>query len=116
MLGVKPTGDAPVQRIYTAQNPLMVAHVRNLLEEDNIEVVMRNFGLLGGAGELPPTAVWPELWLVNDSDEPRARRIVDAALAENAEPGQAWACAECGEVMEGQFDACWSCGAQRPAG
>ena len=103
-----------VKRIYSAQNPLMVAHVRNLLQEADIEVVMRNFGLMGAAGELPPTAVWPELWLVNEVDAPRAQQIVDSALEGRTESGQAWSCPQCGEVMEGQFDACWKCGAERP--
>ena len=28
---------------------------------------------------------------------------------------QSWRCPSCGEGLEGQFTACWKCGARRPA-
>ena len=28
--------------------------------------------------------------------------------------GAGWICAQCNEVIEGQFTACWQCGAERP--
>ena len=29
--------------------------------------------------------------------------------------GEPWACPQCGEHIEAQFDACWKCGEDRPA-
>jgi hypothetical protein len=55
---------------------------------------------------------------VSPSNAVRARQIIarhlkgaspsDAALA------PAWQCAMCGEMVEGQFQACWNCGAPKP--
>ena len=55
---------------------------------------------------------------VSPSNVARARQIIarhlkgaspsDAALA------PAWRCSSCGEMVEGQFQACWKCGQLRP--
>lgn len=43
-----------MKRVYTADTPLLVGHMRNILESEGIRCVIRNENLLGGAGELPP--------------------------------------------------------------
>ena len=54
-----------------------------------------------------------ELWLVDDSQEARAREIVEVANQAPQElPG--WTCAECGEEVEGHYAQCWRCGAEAP--
>lgn len=101
-----------MRRVYTAHSPLMVGHMRNILESEGIRCVVRNEGLLGGAGELPPNETWPELWVEREIDEARARRLVEEALA--YEPtGKPWTCKGCGEVLEPQFTECWNCGQHR---
>lgn len=86
-------------------------HVRNLLEAAGIAVTMRNEFLGGGAGELPPTEAWPELW-VAEEDYPRARQVIEQ-MDREAEAAS-WRCPRCGETIEGQFSACWNCGTSRP--
>ncbi|MCW8828501.1 MAG: DUF2007 domain-containing protein [Gammaproteobacteria bacterium] len=98
--------------LYTTSNTLLVNHVRNLLEAEGITVRMKNEFLGGGAGELPPTEAWPELW-VAEADYPAAKRVVDELGQEHSLP--AWRCPACGESIEGQFSACWNCGASRPS-
>jgi hypothetical protein len=102
-----------VKLLYSSPNAMLVNHVRNLLEAAGIEARMKNEFLGGGAGELPPTEAWPELW-VADEDYPGARRIVDELEQDVALPP--WRCANCGEEVEGQFSVCWNCGAPRPEG
>lgn len=97
--------------LYTTPNALLANHIRNLLEAAGIESRMKNEFLGGGAGELPPTEAWPELW-VAEQDVPRAQQIIDESEQGGALPP--WRCANCGEEVEGQFSACWNCGAQRP--
>ncbi len=99
--------------VYTSHSPLLVGHMRNLLETEGIRCVVRNMGLFGGAGELPPTAIWPELWVERPVDYERAERVIrEAQEAEPAKEG--WTCRGCGERLEGQFTECWKCGRQRP--
>ncbi|MDX1512358.1 MAG: DUF2007 domain-containing protein [Gammaproteobacteria bacterium] len=105
-----------MKRIYSSDNPLIVAHLRQVLEANHIACLTRNEFLLGGAGELPPTECWPELWVLEDFQEPRARELVEATLTPGSDCGAGWMCPACGETLEGQFTACWHCGAERPPG
>ncbi|MFO0873090.1 MAG: hypothetical protein U0575_03850 [Phycisphaerales bacterium] len=57
---------------------------------------------------------------VDASDLDAARRALEAARREAEEPselaapGPDWSCAACGEQVDGIFDLCWNCGAERP--
>ncbi len=95
--------------LYTSSNPMMVTHLRNLLESVGIACRMKNEFLYSIAGEVPPTMIWPELW-VGESDYEKARSIMHEALADKSDLPQ-WHCKQCGEWVEGQFDLCWNCGA-----
>lgn len=99
--------------VYTAPSMFMVAHIRNLLEVEGIECRVRNEFLSSGAGELPPTEVWPEVWIVDDGQEARARRLIADATTEDATL-ESWRCPVCDETIDGNFGQCWKCGAMRP--
>lgn len=95
--------------VYTNYNAMLVANIRNLLENEGIECEAKNLMLAGGAGDIPLIEIWPELW-VDEVDFPRASVIVENALADKpALPP--WQCPNCGEWVEGQFELCWQCGA-----
>lgn len=102
-----------MKRVYSAHSPLLVGHMRNLLENEGIRCTTRNMGLVGGAGELPPTAVWPELWVEREIDHRRAEAIIEAALDDTPPEGESWRCRGCGEELEPQFEQCWKCGGTR---
>jgi len=99
-----------MRKVYTAANSLLVNHYRNILMSAGIECEIRQVFLSGGAGELPPTECWPELWIKDDARE-------DDALALIHDSGQVvtgphWHC-PCGEILEPQFSVCWRCGRSR---
>jgi hypothetical protein len=96
--------------VYTAADLTMVGHLRNLLEQSGIPCYLRNDL---GAGELPPIESWPELWLENEADAPQAQAIIESALHDPPAQLASWTCPRCGELLEGQFTECWSCGASR---
>ena len=85
----------------------MAGHIHSLLEANNIDCHLRNMNLSGGIGELPINECWPEVWVINESDFSQAQELINIALA-NAEQDEDWQC-QCGEVIGGQFDICWSC-------
>lgn len=88
-----------------------VGLVRGLLEQAGIVCFMKNEQLAGALGDIPFLECEPELWVVHDDDFTAAQRI----LAEHRAPARAaaqWRCTHCGELIEGQFGACWQCGNQ----
>lgn len=99
-----------MKRVYTAPNSLMVDHLKLVLDQAGIDSVVEHRFLSGAAGEIPPTEAWPELWVLDDEQEERAREVI-AAAATPPERSAQRACLACGERLAGQFDTCWKCGA-----
>ena len=98
---------------HTAQDRLLVFHVKNLLESYNIHCIVKNEFLMGAAGELPPHECWPELWIEDNKKYDKALEILEKnwIVEEMTQPN--WTCTRCGETLEGQFTACWRCGESR---
>lgn len=99
-----------MKRVYAEPSPIFIHQLKDLLKEKGISAIIKNEFLSGGVGELPPTEVWPELWVVNKDDECPAKRIVDEFIQSSKAMSQSWRCGNCGEEIEGQFNICWSCG------
>jgi hypothetical protein len=45
-----------MQRLYSSSDPLLIGHLKTVLEQHHIGCFTKNAYLLGAAGELPPTA------------------------------------------------------------
>jgi Putative prokaryotic signal transducing protein len=102
-----------VRKVHTAESTVEVAHLRNVLEAAGIACFVRNEGLSSVIGEIPFVECWPELWVVRNGDALRARGLIDEARRTDTAGWPDWRCERCGEIVEGQFDACWKC-AERP--
>ncbi len=105
-----------MRRVFTALYAHEAQYIRDILVQDGIEAVLRNVDLGQTAGEIPFHEVMPEVWVMDEATEERARRLIlEVDLGKEAEetPEERWDCA-CGEAHEGQFDSCWSCGTVRP--
>ena len=100
-----------MRKVHTAPSLVEIAHLRNLLEAEGIGCQIRNDRLAGVMGEIPFVECWPELWVQRPGDALRARGLIDIALRPSPE-AEPWKCARCGEQIEGQFAACWNCGAE----
>lgn len=94
----------------------IVGHLQTLLEAEGIKTEIRNLGGSSAAGEVPFTQVYPELWVVNNGDEERAKAIVKDYRNSEAkeEHSPDWTCPVCKERVEGVFSQCWNCGAAAP--
>jgi len=95
-------------KVYVTADPLMIGYLSSILTAHGIESFIKNEHLPGAAGELPPTEVWPELWVMEDNDAGAARRIIEEVLSEKIN-ADGWQCPHCGEHIEGQFNECWRC-------
>ena len=88
--------------------------IRGYLESQGINALVRGEFLVGGIGELPADLC--KVWVVDNSDLARADELLRQFLQGDAARTYAhehWRCEPCNEAIEGQFTACWKCGATR---
>jgi len=104
-----------LRKVHTAESLVEIAHLRNLLDAEGIACLVRNDRLGGVAGEIPFVECWPELWVVETGNFLRARALIAEALSA-APAGAPWRCPRCNESIDGQFQVCWNCGAERGPG
>ena len=104
-----------MQRLYLARDRVEAQFLRDFLDSEHVESVILGDYLAGAAGQLP-VDIFPAVWVVEDSDIERARRLLGRFLDQWREPrnAPAWRCPRCGESVDGGFDCCWSCGTPRP--
>ena len=102
-----------MKKLYTAQDPLTISHLKNILETGGVECVVRNTYLASAAGEIPPIECWPELWVVEDERYEEAQAVIKQTLAPVRGLEKSWKCRNCGETIDGQFSECWNCGSRQ---
>ena len=98
-----------MKRIYASLNLADLHHAKNLLDSVGIRTVVKNELLSSAIGQLPFTECQPELWLADEADVERARRLLVEGPLGPAQKGDVWQC-DCGEIQEAQFTQCWHCG------
>ena len=81
-----------------------------ILDTEGIPCSIRNEYLSIALGELSPQNCIPALWVLNDTDYPRALEVMEEWRSSSVKTKSQWVCAECGETIEGQFSSCWKCG------
>ena len=109
-----PRRGGTMKQVYLAQDPVEAYFVKGLLEAEGIAALVRGEYLFAVRGAVPVT--YPTVW-ADDADEERARAIVAEYERVQRSPlpqGARWQCPQCGEILDGQFSACWRCGAERP--
>ncbi|MEA3277064.1 MAG: DUF2007 domain-containing protein [Pseudomonadota bacterium] len=102
-----------MRRLYQARDRIEAQFLRDFLDRHLITATVLGDYLAGAAGELPLN-IYPTVWVMEDTDLPRARELLSEFLAQSAaDPGSAWICPGCGEQVEAAFDLCWNCGRSR---
>jgi hypothetical protein len=99
-----------MRRLLQAPNLAIAAMWVDTLREAGIAASVERQFLSGAAGQLPPDQCLPEIWIVHDQQEAAARTLLEQL---QSLPQRRWLCA-CGEVVEGGFESCWSCGKPMP--
>jgi hypothetical protein len=108
-----------VKQVYLAQNPIEASLLVDLLGGEGIEAVVQGEHLYAIRGIVPMS--YPTVWVVDDEQYEQARALALEFDRQQQAGGvqvplKPWVCPSCGETIEGQFDQCWHCGAERPAG
>lgn len=107
-----------MKKVYATPNATKVHVAKELLADNGIQAVVHgetfSIVLIGRIGQY----ALPSLW-VNDSDEAAALALLkDFGTGEkfDGEEAESWTCPACGEIIGGQFGACWKCAAAGQAG
>jgi hypothetical protein len=96
-----------MQLLYSSSDIRGIGMVRSSLDAAGIAYEVRNETI-----PYPGAVFSPEIWVI-DSELARACEVRDAVTKLPTEPQISWTCPSCGEELEGQFGACWKCGANR---
>ena len=97
--------------LYSAAN-LPDAHiVLRLLTDAGIDARIFNENAQSAMGELPFTHAYPQIWLLNDVDFVRARKIIGLFERTPVDSGSIF-CGACNEQNPGNFHICWKCSEQ----
>ena len=102
-----------MKQIHVARHPTEAHLVKGILEAGGVRAEVKGDQLYGAFGELP---VLPTVWIFDDALADRANELVIEFLRGSAAQRyghERWTCAQCGEMLEGQFTACWQCGTLR---
>ncbi len=97
--------------IYTNENRFIVNNIKNIIQNANIEIYLKNEFIGGAAGDLSPFDTWLELWVVNDKDYDQSMILINAL--EKNDHAFDWICPQCHEENPATFDTCWQCQAER---
>lgn len=106
-----------MKRIYSSSNPIGVRNAAAFLEQNGFRVTVQGEDRWGSAGGIPPIECWPELMLLDETQEAAAleclKRYREGARTQTGAPP--WRCAQCGEELEAQFSECWRCQPRLPS-
>ncbi len=104
-----------MKKVYENDDLAWVGHLQSILEAEGVKTLLRNELLGGGRGELPFVDTWPEIWVMNDEDEARARLLITEATKPLPAGSANWTCTNCNETVDAPLTECWNCGATQPA-
>ena len=96
-----------MKKVFTHENRMIVYNMKNLLQGEGIDTLLKNEFSGGGVGDLPAFDIWPELW-VDEACLAQAQSVLQQA-AETSD-GEPWFCRGCGESNDVTFGICWNCG------
>ncbi len=110
-----PMEDHDIVELYSAADVSEAYLLKNRLQQEGIEASVVGDTLQFAAGGLPlGQTITPRVWVCR-TDEPQARLILQEWDEQREtggidHPSDEWTCPQCGEPVEGRFDACWNCG------
>jgi len=99
-----------MKKISSSPNSAEMGLLKGVLDGAGIPSAVGNEHL---SQLIPAVPFDAELWVVNDEDYENALAFSEAWRHPSSGVKEAWTCLECGEEIEGQFSACWSCGTEQ---
>lgn len=104
-----------MKKLCQCQSMVEVSAIEFALKSNNIDIFIKNQYSHALAGEVPFLDVMPEIWLLNEGDEHKAKELYHNALQQMKQSeSDEWQCAHCEESNANSFETCWKCGALSP--
>ncbi len=100
-----------MKKVLSYDTVIEAEFAAGLLRSREIPCEVRNEAIAISGGLATPLPFFPEVWVMRDQDLPAAIELLEHHPKTRA---PAWTCSKCGNQNEAAFDACWSCGADRP--
>lgn len=97
-----------MKKIYIANDLIEANIVLDLLENAYIPARLFNVYAQGGAGEIPFTQTYPEVWVLRDLDFERGQKLITAYEQTPVETATC-ICPNCHEENPYHFQLCWQC-------
>ncbi len=100
-----------MEKVYSDESLMITHHVKNLLENQGINCILKNEAMQSVVGEVPPIVAWPEVWIVKQENKTEAELIVNDFIQSQKEQSNQpqWQCDKCNETNDGNFAICWNC-------
>lgn len=98
-----------MKKLYVSQSLIDVESRKDLLDQADIPCTIKNQRSAMLGGEVPFVEVFPELWVLHDTDWDKAAALLHDW--EKAQPVEttSWTCVCCGEHHSKEFTTCWKC-------
>lgn len=105
-----------MKEIFRNRDHAIVGYYKTLLEAEGIPIMLRNEHITAaGLAEIPIPQFFPYISVINDADYEKAIEILSRITNENAKHSELEIiCPSCGETNPGNFEVCFSCGADLP--
>ena len=97
-----------MKKVYSTEILANAWNIKNVLEQHDIEAVIKNENLFSVSGEIPFLECMPEVW-VKPLFFVRAQQIIAELEGSSEDTGPDWTCAACGESNLSNYFVCWSC-------
>ncbi|GJM14248.1 MAG: hypothetical protein DHS20C12_26510 [Pseudohongiella sp.] len=104
-----------MKKVYSTEILANAWNIKNVLEQHDIDAIVKNENLFSVSGEVPLLECLPEVW-VKPLYYARAKQII-AEMTDVAETsGPDWVCGDCGESNLANYSICWSCESSHESG
>lgn len=100
-------------KLFVSQISAEVESLKELLDQQDIPCTIKNQQGSSLAGEVPFAEVFPELWVLNNEDFPKAKGFLTDWEESQPTESTDWTCSQCGESHTKEFTTCWKCEADR---
>ena len=99
--------------LYQARDQVEAQLLKDYLFRQGVEAVILNDFLSGAAGGVPAN-IYPTLWLLEQRELDKARRLTEQFFRQRTESGAPWVCEVCGVSVDAGFEVCWNCATPGP--